>query len=122
MILIQPEIDQDAFFEGWPQFLEHAEQMPGLARIVTTPVHARLAGKYEPLMVHELIFESQQALELALASEHGVAAGKTLQQITGGAVTLLTAAHLEDSGENLRRLRNRTNPDRKADDEFTPDP
>jgi hypothetical protein len=114
IILIQPEIDQDIFFEGWPKFLEHAEQMPGLERIVTAPVHARLAGKYEPLMVHELVFDSQQAFESALASEHGVAAGKVLQQITGGAVTLLTAAHLEDSGENLRRMRARTNLEKKG--------
>jgi len=114
IILIQPEIEQDYFFEGWPKFLEHAEQIPGLDRIVTSPVHAHLAGKYSPLMVHELVFESQQALEIGLASEHGVAAGKTLQQITGGAVTLLTAPHLEDSGENLRRLRARSAPDKKG--------
>ena len=115
IILIQPEIDQEAFFEGWPKFLEHAEQMPGLERIVTAPMHAHLAGKYEPLMIHELVFESQQGLELGLASEHGIAAGKTLQKITGGAVTLLTAPHMEDSGENLRRMRDRAKSVRKGE-------
>jgi hypothetical protein len=32
-----------------------------------------------------------------------VTAGKTLQEITGGKVSLLVAGHMEDSGENLRR-------------------
>ena len=105
IILIQPEIDQETFFDGWPEFLSHAEQMPGLERIVSAPIHAYLTGDYQPLMIHELLFDSRPALEKALASEHGVAAGKILQKITGGAVTLMTAAHMEDSGENLRKFR-----------------
>jgi hypothetical protein len=107
IILIQPEIDQEKFFAGWPTFLEHAEAMPGLLRLVSAPIHAHLAGEYGPLMVHELIFESQIVLENALASAEGIAAGETLQTITGGAVSLLTAAHLEDQAENLRKLRQR---------------
>lgn len=103
MIMIEPEIEQEAFFEGWPRFLKHAEQMPGLEKLVTAPVHQVLVGSYKPLMVHELYFESQEKLEIALASEHGVTAGKTLQEITGGKVSLLVAGHMEDSGENLRR-------------------
>jgi len=114
IILIEPEINQEAFFEGWPSFLEHAEKMPGLVRLVSAPVHRHLAGNYHPLMVHELVFGSQQALESALASEAGVAAGKILQSITGGAVSLLVAGHLEDSGENLRAYRSKTPPDSKG--------
>lgn len=110
IILIQPEIDQDQFFDGWPEFLEHTEQMPGLSRIVSSPVQTYLTGDYQPLAVHELIFDSRPALEKALASEHGVAAGKVLQKITGGAVTLMTAAHMEESGESLRSYRARINP------------
>jgi hypothetical protein len=114
VILIEPEVNQDAFFEGWPRFLEHAENLPGLVRLVSAPVHTHLAGSYQPLMIHELVFDSQQALESALASDEGVAAGKTLQTITGGAVTLLVAGHLEDSGDNLRSYRSKTNPDSKG--------
>jgi hypothetical protein len=114
MILIEPEIDQEAFFEGWPRFLEHAENLPGLVRLVTAPVHGHLVGTFRPLMVHELIFESQEGLENALSSEEGVAAGETLQAITGGAVTLLVAAHLEDSGDNLRTYRTKKAPDSKG--------
>ncbi|MBN2045528.1 MAG: hypothetical protein JW757_10950 [Anaerolineales bacterium] len=110
IILIQPEIDKEIFFNGWPDFLSHAELMPGLERIVSAPVHAYLTGDYRPLIVHELIFETRPALEKALASQHGVAAGKLLQQITGGAVTLMTAAHMEDSGENLRKIRSASKP------------
>ena len=114
IILIEPEIDQEAFFAGWPHFLEHAENLPGLDRLVSAPIHGHLVGAYHPLMVHELIFESQQALEKALSSEHGVAAGETLQRITGGAVSLLVAGHLEDSGENLRTYRAKTGSDSKG--------
>ena len=110
IILIQPEIDQEAFFEGWPEFLEQAEQMPGLARVVSSPVHTALAGEYRPLAVHELLFDNQPALEKALASEHGVAAGRVLQKITGGAVSLMTAVHMEESGESLRRYRTYSSP------------
>lgn len=110
IILIPPEIEQETFFEGWPKFLEQAEQMPGLVRMVSAPVHAYLAGSYRPLAVHELIFDDQPALEKALASEHGMAAGKVLQKITGGAVSLMTAVHMEDSGESLRRYREYSKP------------
>jgi hypothetical protein len=110
VIIIQPEIDQQTFFDGWPEFLNQAEQMPGLERIVTAPVHVHLTGDYQPLMVHELIFDTQQALEKALVSEPGVAAGKVLQKVTGGAVTLVTAGHMEESSENLRTYRARTTP------------
>lgn len=114
MILIEPEIEHEAFFKGWPNFLEHAEQLPGLKKFVTAPVHKALYGSYQPLMVHELHFESQETLEAALASEEGTAAGKTLQEITGGHVSLLIAGHLEDSGENLRRFRTKTDPHSKG--------
>jgi len=114
IILIEPEIKQETFFEGWPLFLEQAEQLPGLKKFVTAPVHQAMYGSYSPLMVHELHFESQPALEAALASEHGTAAGKILQAITGGKVSLLMAAHLEDSGENLRRFRAKPEPDPKG--------
>lgn len=115
MILIEPEIEQEAFFEGWPRFLAQAEQLPDLAKLVTAPVHAALTGRFQALMVHELYFESQEKLELALASEHGIEAGKTLQEITGGKVSLLVAAHMEDSGENLRRYHPK--PETKSEEE-----
>ena len=102
IILIEPGIDEAGFFDGWPQFLAHAENLPELVKVVSAPVHNRLTGQFNPLMVHELYFPTQQALQRAMTSEEGVAAGETLQRITGGAVTLLVAGHMEDSGENLR--------------------
>lgn len=102
MILIEPEVNEAVLYDGWPQFLALAENLPGLERIVTAPVHNRLTGKYAPLMVHELYFHSQEALREAMTSPEGVQAGETLQRITGGAVSLLVAGHMEDTGENLR--------------------
>lgn len=102
MILIEPEVNEAVLYDGWPQFLAHAENLPGLVRIVTAPVHNQLTGNYRPLMVHELHFNTQEALREAMTSEEGVLAGETLQRITGGAVTLLVAGHMEDTSENLR--------------------
>ena len=102
IIIIEPGIDEAAFFDGWPQFLAHAENLPELVKVVSAPVHNRLTGNFNPLMVHELYFPTQQALQRAMTSDEGVAAGETLQRITGGAVTLLVAGHMEDSGDNLR--------------------
>lgn len=114
IIMIEPEVDREALFAGWPRFLEFAETLPGLERLVSAPVHGYLVGAFNPVMVHELIFDSRGALEKALASEQGIAAGETLQRITGGAVSLLVAGHLEESGENLRAYRNKTIPDSKG--------
>lgn len=102
IILIEPEVDEGDFFDGWPQFLARAENLSGLVKIVSAPVHSVLTGEYHPLMVHELHFETQQALKEAMTSEEGRAAGETLQRITNGAVSLLVAGHMEDTGENLR--------------------
>lgn len=111
MILIEPEVNEAVLYEGWPQFLALAENLPGLVRIVTAPVHNRLTGNYRPLMVHELHFHSQEALRGAMTSEEGVLAGETLQRITGGAVTLLVAGHMEDTSENLRSYHSGTTQD-----------
>ena len=113
MILLQPEIDQDAFFEGWPDFLKLAEKLPGLRRITTSPVHAHLGGDFGVLATHELIFDSHEDLELALSSERGEAMAKVLQIITGGAVTLLIAAHLEEGEDRLQTYRDLTGHPRK---------
>ncbi len=108
IILIEPDIDAEAFFDGWPQFLALAEQMPGLKREVSSPVHRRLFGNLEYLMAFELIFDSEKAFDDALASPEGTAAGQMLQTITKGKVTLLTASHLEESIKNLRRYKSKS--------------
>ncbi len=105
IILIGPVADTLAFSEGWPEFLHHAEEMPGLLREATIRVQASLYGDQDIRMIHELFFETQDDLEKALAAPPGRLAGSHLQRITGGEVTLLTAEHKEDDIENLRKYR-----------------
>lgn len=103
MILISPEAEGPHLDEGWPQFLHKAERMPGLLREATVRVQAHLFGAYPLGMLHELFFKDQAALESAMRSPDGLAAGQILQQITGGQFTLLIAEHREDTIENLRQ-------------------
>jgi hypothetical protein len=105
IILIGPVSETPEFSEGWPEFLHHAEDMPGLIREATIRVQATLFGDQDIRMIHELFFESIEALKVALAAPSGRMAGYILQQITGGKLTLLTAEHKEDDIENLRKYK-----------------
>ncbi len=105
IIFIGPVASTISFSDGWPEFLHHAEAMPGLVREATIRVRALLFGDLNVEMIHELYFETQADLQWALASPSGQAAGAILQEITAGQVTLLIAEHKEDSAENLRSYR-----------------
>jgi hypothetical protein len=115
IILIGSIADTPDFNDGWPIFLRHAEAMPGLLREATTRVHAKLYGEQDIHMIHELFFESKQDLQVALASPDGNHAGLTLQNITKGQVTLLSADHREDDIENLRKYRSEETNDADAE-------
>lgn len=103
VILIEPPADPFAFDDGWPAFLHLAEAMPGLVREAAARVSSALYGSYNVSMIHELFFATSEDLQQALTSPQGQAAGRALQQITGGRMTLLVAEHREDSIENLRK-------------------
>ena len=87
LILIEPQEDWLNFEQAWPQFLALAEKMPGLVRETTSPIHARLHGSLPVSMVHELYFESRQALKAAMSSAEGVAA-QSLRRGGGGPPTV----------------------------------
>jgi len=105
MILIGPVAETSHFAEGWPEFLHHAEAMPGLKREATIRVQALLFGEQDIRMIHELFFESYDALETAMGSLAGQAAGQVLQRLTQGQMTLLAAEHKEDDLDNIRRYK-----------------
>lgn len=109
VILIDTPPDDDRFDAGWPAFLQHAEQMPGLVRETTSRVTFVLYGDRQPSLIHELHFASRVSLEQAMQSEHGQQAGQVLQRITGGRFSLFFADHHEDSAENLARTRTEKN-------------
>ncbi len=105
VIWIEELDDWAAFDETWPQFLHHAEDMPGLRREVTCRVDSVLYGRSDIALIHELHFDSLQALQEAMTSPSGSAAGKVLQSMTGGKMTLFFADHKEDDMENIRKYK-----------------
>ena len=102
MILVHPLEDWLKFEEGWPEFLAAAESMPGLIRESTSRVDRMIHGHYAATLVHELYFESMDALKTAFNSPDGQETGQVLQRITNGQFTLLMAHHLEEELANLR--------------------
>ena len=105
MILIEALEDWTLFDDSWPQFLHHAEEMPGLRREVTSRVDSVLYGKGGYVIIHELFFDSLASAQEAMSSTPGREAGKILQGITGGRMILMFADHKEDDIENIRKYK-----------------
>jgi len=97
IILFEPPDNEHTFQLNWQKFLGLAEKMPGLRRETVSRVEQVLFGKTEGgyVLVHELLFDSKEALEAAMQSPEGQAAGAFLQSFTGGRVVLLLAEHME---------------------------
>jgi uncharacterized protein (TIGR02118 family) len=111
MILIDSLDDWTTFDENWPQFLHQAEDMPGLRREVTSRVDSVLYGEGRYAVIHELYFDSLGAAQEAMSSKPGREAGRILQAITDGQMTLLFADHKEDEIENIRKFKNANDDD-----------
>ena len=93
------------FDDNWPLFLHQAEQIPGLLRETTSRVDRVLFGDVNISMIHELYFESLEALQRGMASPPGQEAGQLLQEMTAGRVVLLFADHKQDELENIRKYK-----------------
>jgi len=89
----------------WPRFLHHAERMPGLRREATSHIEEVLIGDVSLGLVHELFFETLADLRQAMASPDGQAAGRLLQEIAAGDLSLMIADHKEDDIANLLKYR-----------------
>ena len=96
IILIDPPTNETHFEALWPEFISISAVIPGLRRETTSRVSYKMFGNHPFALIHELFFDSADAVRQALNSPTGVKAGQTLQRITGGRVTLLLAEHLED--------------------------
>ncbi|RCK72968.1 MAG: hypothetical protein ANABAC_1113 [Anaerolineae bacterium] len=105
VILIESSVDAAVLDQYWPEFLHHAEQMPGLLRESTSRVDVHLYGDAAYQLQHELFFNSPEDARQAMASEAGRAAGRILQQLSGGRLVLYFADHREDDLENIRKYR-----------------
>lgn len=105
VILIESSVEAAVLEQHWPEFLHHAEQMPGLVRESTSRVDVHLYGNVAYQLQHELFFNSLEEARQAMASEAGRAAGRILQQLSGGRLVLYFADHRQDDLENIRKHR-----------------
>ena len=105
VILIEPPDDWATFDDTWPQFLHHAEAMPGLLREATSRVDAIIYGERAYALMHELFFDTLEQAQQAMASEEGRQAGRVLQALSLGHMVLFFADHMEDDLENIKRLK-----------------
>ncbi len=98
-ILFQPPISdqQNQFQDDWQAFMGLAEKMPGLRRETVSDVAHHLHGMqgHRFSKIHELYFDSRAALDAALNSEEGQAAGAWLHEFTAKRFTLVIAEHKE---------------------------
>ena len=115
VIMIQTPKDPDLLEQGWPQALHLLESMPGLRYETTSRVDTMLYGGPSFDFIHELYFDSLPALQAAMASSQGREAGRVLQSLTGGRLTLFLADHKEDNLENIARYRPAAEPEQEPD-------
>ncbi len=87
------EFDQ----QGWQKFMRLAEKMPDLRRETVSDVDEFLFGSqgHRYAKIHEFYFDSRAALDAALQSEEGQAAGAFLHKFTGKRFTMIVAEHKE---------------------------
>ncbi|MCI0520864.1 MAG: EthD family reductase [Chloroflexi bacterium] len=101
VILIEQPEAMTAFDDAWPEFLHNAERMPGLRREATSRVEAVLQGNVTYAMMHELFFDTFDAVREAMASPEGRRAGQLLYALSGGRLAFFIADHREDDAANL---------------------
>jgi uncharacterized protein (TIGR02118 family) len=106
VILFLPPFAWATFEQGWQKFLGMAEQMPGLRKEAVGDIDEMVFS--QPNMnfkkVHELYFDSREALEDALTSEAGQKAGQWLHSFTQGRFLLMIAKHMEATPEQFKKI------------------
>ena len=97
VILFLPPFAWATFEAGWQKFLGLVEQLPGLQKEVVSDSEQLVFGppNQDVRKIHELYFESREALDEALNSEAGQAAGQWLHSFTQGRFLMLVARHME---------------------------
>lgn len=97
VILFEQPLDELEFQVNWQKFMGLAEKLPRLKREIVSRVQQVVFAPdgRQYTRIHELIFDSRDALEAALQSHAGQLAGQFLQAFTMGRMVLLTAEHME---------------------------
>ncbi len=105
VIFFLPPFSRSGFEGGWQKFLGLAEQMPGLRKEVVSDIDEKVFGSPEVnyRKIHELYFDSREALEAALNSEAGQKAGQWLHSFTQGRFLLVIAKHMEATPDQFKK-------------------
>lgn len=97
VILFKKPTNVEAFEERWGnKFMPLAEAMKGIRKVTVSTITGGPDGDAGYYKIHELYFDSQQALFDALQSRAGKLAGYALNDIAGDIATVLFADVLED--------------------------
>jgi uncharacterized protein (TIGR02118 family) len=98
MVVFHRSGDSIGLEQQWSEtFVAQAERMPGLRRVAVSRVRGSLVEKTQIHLVHEFFFDDEAALQHALSSPEGKAAGEALMRFAAEDVTLLIAEHLEEA-------------------------
>jgi len=90
--LYRKPADPEAFERHyWEVHLPLARKMPGLQRVEVSRVTGAPGGEPPYYLMAEMYFADQAALDAAMKSPEGRAAGKDLMGFAGDLVTLYTA-------------------------------
>jgi uncharacterized protein (TIGR02118 family) len=95
-ILYRTPVNETAFDDRYIKNLALMEKMPGIVRMQANMVLGSPSGKSPYSRVLELYFDSMEALDRALTSQEGRAAGLDLIQFAGHGVEMIFADVYED--------------------------
>ncbi len=92
-----PPSNQEFDQQSWQKFMGLAEKMPDLRRETVSDVDEFIFGGQGRgyAKIHEFYFDSRAALDAALQSEAGQAAGAFLHEFTHKRFTMIIAEHKE---------------------------
>lgn len=98
MVIFRTPTDIPVFENRWSEdFVPRAERMPGLRRVVLSRVMGGPAGEIGIHLIHEFIFDDVDAVQAAMVSPEGQAAGRALMGFAASYVSLCFAEHLEEA-------------------------
>lgn len=97
VILLRAGVERET--EAYNDFLMLLEALPGLRRKAVSDVYGAMGGPAPYTTIIEATFDSRQAMEAALLSESGVAAGQALLGLAGPDAVTLYAHTLEENYE-----------------------
>jgi uncharacterized protein (TIGR02118 family) len=105
VILFEHPLDEQEFQENWQKFMGLAEKLPRLRREIVSRVDQTVHGTdgKQITRIHELIFDSKDALDAAMGSPAGQLTGQFLQAFTLGRFVLLTAEHMEAEEKDFKK-------------------